>query len=84
MIAMSYGNVYVAQVSAGANDMQLIKAMNEAEAYDGPSLIIAYCHCIAQGFNLNDGLITKKQLLKAVAGRCIVTIRTMLQKEKLL
>lgn len=60
MIAMSYGNVYVAQVSAGANDMQLIKAMNEAEAYDGPSIIIAYCHCIAQGFNLADGLEHQK------------------------
>ena len=65
MIAMSYGNVYVAQVSAGANDMQLIKAMNEAEAYDGPSLIIAYCHCIAQGFNLNDGLDHQKAAVES-------------------
>ncbi len=65
MIAMSYGNVYVAQVSAGANDMQLIKAMNEAEAYDGPSLIIAYCHCIAQGFNLNDGLEHQKAAVES-------------------
>lgn len=65
MIAMSYGNVYVAQVSAGANDMQLIKAMNEAEAFDGPSLIIAYCHCIAQGFNLNDGLDHQKAAVES-------------------
>lgn len=65
MIAMSYGNVYVAQVSAGANDMQLIKAMNEAEAFDGPSLIIAYCHCIAQGFNLNDGLEHQKAAVES-------------------
>ena len=60
MIAMSYGNVYVAQVSIGANDSQVIKAMNEAEAFDGPSIIIAYCHCIAQGFNLADGLEHQK------------------------
>ena len=60
MIAMSYGNVYVAQVSMGANDMQVIKAMNEAEAFDGPSIIIAYSHCIAQGFNLADGLDHQK------------------------
>ena len=60
MIAMSYGNVYVAQVSMGANDSQVIKAMNEAEAYDGPSIIIAYAHCIAQGFNLADGLTHQK------------------------
>ena len=60
MIAMSYGNVYVAQVSMGANDMQVIKAMNEAEAFDGPSIIIAYSHCIAQGFNLADGLEHQK------------------------
>ena len=61
MIAMSYGNVYVAQVSMGANDMQVIKAMNEAEAFDGPSIIIAYSHCIAQGFNLIDGLTHQKE-----------------------
>ncbi len=60
MIAMSYGNVYVAQVAMGANDSQVIKAMNEAEAFDGPSIIIAYSHCIAQGFNLADGLDHQK------------------------
>ena len=60
MIAMSYGNVYVAQVAFGANDSQVIKAMNEAEAYDGPSIIIAYSHCIAQGFNLANGLEHQK------------------------
>lgn len=65
MIAMSYGNVYVAQVSIGANDAQVIKAMNEAEAYDGPSLIIAYSHCIAQGFNLIDGLSHQKAAVES-------------------
>ena len=64
MIAMSYGNVYVAQVSMGANDAQVIKAMNEAEAFDGPSIIIAYSHCIAQGFNLADGLDHQKMAVE--------------------
>ena len=64
MIAMSYGNVYVAQVAFGANDAQVIKAMNEAEAFDGPSIIIAYSHCIAQGFNLADGLQHQKNAVE--------------------
>ncbi len=65
MIAMSYGNVYVAQVAFGANDAQLIKAMNEAEAFDGPSIIIAYSHCIAQGFNLFNGLAHQKDAVES-------------------
>ncbi len=64
MIAMSYGNVYVAQVAMGANDMQVIKAMNEAEAFDGPSLIIAYCPCINQGLNMADGLSHQKNAVE--------------------
>lgn len=60
LIAMSYGNVYVGQIAFGANDMQTIKTLNEAEAFDGPSLIIAYSHCIAQGFNLNQGIAHQK------------------------
>ncbi|MEA3334430.1 MAG: pyruvate:ferredoxin (flavodoxin) oxidoreductase [Chloroflexota bacterium] len=55
MIAMSYENIYVARVAMGANDRQTVRAFLEAEAYDGPSLIIAYSHCIAHGFNLTDG-----------------------------
>ena len=51
-IAMSYGNIYVAQVAYGANMTQLVKAMQEAEAYEGPSLVIAYSHCIAHGINM--------------------------------
>jgi pyruvate/2-oxoacid:ferredoxin oxidoreductase beta subunit len=46
MMAMTYGNVYVAQVAMGANDAQTVRAFLEAESYDGPSLIIAYSHCI--------------------------------------
>ena len=64
MIAMSYGNVYVAQVALGANDMQTIKAFKEAEAYDGPSIIIAYCPCINQGLNMADGLAHQKDAVE--------------------
>jgi pyruvate-ferredoxin/flavodoxin oxidoreductase len=49
MIAMSYGNIYVAQVAMGANDTQTLRAIREAESYEGPSLIIAYSHCISHG-----------------------------------
>jgi len=49
LMAMSYGNVYVAQVAMGSSDMQTLKAFLEADAYNGPSLIIAYSHCIAHG-----------------------------------
>ncbi|WP_223549526.1 pyruvate:ferredoxin (flavodoxin) oxidoreductase [Aestuariivivens sp. NBU2969] len=52
--AISYGNVYVAQVAIGAKDLQTLKAIEEAEAYDGPSLIIAYSHCGDHGYNLKD------------------------------
>ena len=56
MIAMTYGNIYVAKVALGANDAQTVKAFLEAEAYDGPSLIIAYSHCIAHGIKgMADG-----------------------------
>ncbi len=64
MQAISYGNVYVARVAFGANPQQALLAMREAEAYDGPSLILAYSHCIAHGFDLKDGL---SQQHKAVA-----------------
>ncbi|MGC9348226.1 MAG: pyruvate:ferredoxin (flavodoxin) oxidoreductase [Anaerolineae bacterium] len=49
MMAMTYGNIYVAQVAMGASDAQTLRAIREAEAYDGPSLVIAYSHCIAHG-----------------------------------
>ncbi|WP_456385178.1 pyruvate:ferredoxin (flavodoxin) oxidoreductase [Desulfolithobacter sp.] len=64
MIFSTYGNVYVAKVALGANPQQTVKAFNEAEAYDGPSLIIAYSHCINHGLNLAFGLEQQK---KAVA-----------------
>ncbi|MBW7887696.1 MAG: pyruvate:ferredoxin (flavodoxin) oxidoreductase [Bacteroidetes bacterium] len=60
LIAMSYGNVYVAQIAMGANDLHTVKAILEAEAYDGPSLIIAYSHCIAHGINITYGMNQQK------------------------
>ena len=56
LLAMAYGNVYVARIAFGANDRQTVQAIMEAEAYDGPSLIIAYSHCIAHGYDLKYGL----------------------------
>ncbi len=61
LLAMSYGNVYVARVAMGANDAQTIKAIMEAEAYDGPSIVIAYAHCIAHGYDLKYGLEQQKK-----------------------
>ncbi|MCO6413629.1 MAG: pyruvate:ferredoxin (flavodoxin) oxidoreductase [Thiogranum sp.] len=56
MQAISYGNVYVARVAMGANPQQTLLAFREAEAYKGPSLILAYSHCIAHGINMQHGL----------------------------
>jgi pyruvate-ferredoxin/flavodoxin oxidoreductase len=60
MEAVSYGSVYVAQVAMGANDTHVIKAFQEAEAHEGPSLIIAYSSCIAHGYDLVHGLEQQK------------------------
>ncbi len=60
MMAMGYGNVYVAQIAMGANDTQTLRAILEAEAYDGPSIIIAYSHCIAHGYDLAKGMEHQK------------------------
>ena len=54
--AIAYGNIYVAQVAMGANPQQTLDAFREAEAYDGPSLILAYCHCIAHGIDMRQGM----------------------------
>ncbi len=56
MISMTYGGIYVAKVAMGANPNQVVKAFVEAEAYDGPSIILAYSHCIAHGINMTTGL----------------------------
>ncbi|MBN1412609.1 MAG: pyruvate:ferredoxin (flavodoxin) oxidoreductase [Spirochaetales bacterium] len=60
MMAMSYGYVYVARIAMGANKLQTIKAFTEAEAYDGPSLIIAYSHCINHGIKMHTGMEHQK------------------------
>jgi pyruvate-ferredoxin/flavodoxin oxidoreductase len=60
MMAMNYGYIYVAQIAMGASDAQTVKAFLEAEAYDGPSLIIAYSHCIAHGINMAKGMEQQK------------------------
>jgi pyruvate-ferredoxin/flavodoxin oxidoreductase len=62
--AIAYGNVYVARIAMGADPQQTLRAMREAEAYDGPSLIIAYSHCIAHGINMSLGM---DQQYRAVA-----------------
>ena len=64
LLAMTYGHVYVAHVAFGANDTQTVRAFMEAESYNGPSLIIAYAHCIAHGFEIKNGL---SQQSKAVS-----------------
>ncbi|MFU8826861.1 MAG: pyruvate:ferredoxin (flavodoxin) oxidoreductase [Brevefilum sp.] len=65
MMAMSYGYVYVARVAMGASDRQTLQAFREAEAYEGPSLIIAYTHCIAHGINMRLGLQQQELAVKS-------------------
>jgi pyruvate-ferredoxin/flavodoxin oxidoreductase len=65
MMATAYGNVYVAQVAVGANDMQTVKAFAEAEAWPGPSLIIAYSTCIAHGIEMSTSMSHQKDAVKA-------------------
>lgn len=63
--AISYGNVYVAQIAMGANPQQTLLAIREAEAYDGPSLILAYSHCIAHGIDMTKGLSQQNLAVKS-------------------
>ncbi|MEJ2759045.1 MAG: 4Fe-4S double cluster binding domain-containing protein, partial [Anaerolineales bacterium] len=67
MMAMAYGNVYVAQVAMGASDRQTLNAFLEAESYDGPSLIIAYSHCISHGIDMVKGLEQQDLAVKSGA-----------------
>jgi pyruvate-ferredoxin/flavodoxin oxidoreductase len=60
LIAMTYGNVYVASVAMGARDEHTLRALLEAESYDGPSLVIAYSHCIAHGINMTTAMQNQK------------------------
>jgi pyruvate-ferredoxin/flavodoxin oxidoreductase len=66
MMAMTYGNVYVARVASGAKDAQTVKALLEADSYPGPSLVIAYSHCIAHGYDLAQG--NEQQKLAVASG----------------
>jgi pyruvate-ferredoxin/flavodoxin oxidoreductase len=66
LMAMTYGNVYVARVAIGAKDAQTVRAFVEADAYPGPSLIIAYSHCIAHGYDLTQG--PAQQMLAVESG----------------
>jgi pyruvate-ferredoxin/flavodoxin oxidoreductase len=72
LIAMSYGNIYVASVAMGAKDEHTLKAFMEAESYNGPSLIIAYSHCIAHGINLDAGVGAKQQKLAVDSGQWLL------------
>jgi len=65
LMAMTYGTAYVARVALGANDGHTVKTFLEAEAYDGPSLIVAYSHCIAHGYNLSMGLEQQKAAVQS-------------------
>ncbi len=60
LMAMTYGHVYVARIAMGGNDAHTLRALREAEAYDGPSLVIAYSHCIAHGYDLRHGMDQQK------------------------
>jgi pyruvate-ferredoxin/flavodoxin oxidoreductase len=72
LIAMSYGNIYVASVAMGAKDEHTLKAFIEAESFNGPSLIIAYSHCIAHGIALDQGVGAKQQKLAVESGQWLL------------
>ena len=59
-MALSYGNVYVARVAMGGSDTHTVKALFEAEAFDGPSLVVAFSHCIAHGYDMVHGMEQQK------------------------
>jgi pyruvate-ferredoxin/flavodoxin oxidoreductase len=63
LISMTYGNIYVATVALGANPAQCVRAFAEAEAYDGPALVIAYSHCIAHGIDMSTGIQNQKEVV---------------------
>ncbi len=72
LIAMSYGNIYVASVALGAKDEQTLKAFIEAESYPGPSLIIAYSHCIAHGIAIDAGVGARQQKMAVDSGQWLL------------
>ena len=72
LIAMGYGSVYVASVAMGAKDEHTLKAFIEAESYQGPSIIIAYSHCIAHGIDLDRGAGAKQQRMAVESGQWLL------------
>jgi len=72
LIAMSYGHIYVASVAMGYKDDQTLKALLEAESYPGPSLVIAYSHCIAHGIALDAGIGAKQQKMAVESGQWLL------------
>jgi pyruvate-ferredoxin/flavodoxin oxidoreductase len=69
-MAMTYGSIYVAQVAMGYSDAQTVRALVEAESYDGPSLVIAYSHCVGMGFDLSKGYEHQKMAVESGAWVC--------------
>jgi pyruvate-ferredoxin/flavodoxin oxidoreductase len=67
MLAASYGSVYVAQIAMGANDLQTVRAFHEAASFPGPSLILAYSHCVAHGIDMAHGMAHQKNAVKSGA-----------------
>jgi len=65
LLSMTYGTIYVAKVAIGANPTQCVRAFVEAEAYDGPSIVIAYSHCIAHGIDMRTGLENQKRAVQS-------------------
>jgi len=65
LMAMAYGSVYVARVAMGAEDVQTVRAFLEADAYNGPSIIVAYSHCIAHGYDMVHGMDQQKKAVQA-------------------
>jgi len=65
MMLATYQNIYIAKVAMGANDAQCVRSFLEAESYDGPSIIIAYAHCIAQGIDMSKGLEQQKRAVES-------------------
>ncbi|MDR3113580.1 MAG: pyruvate:ferredoxin (flavodoxin) oxidoreductase, partial [Endomicrobium sp.] len=80
MISMTYGNIYVAQICMGANMNQAVMALAEAEAYDGPAIVIAYSHCIAHGIDMSKGMLEAKKAVQS--GRWILYRFNPALKEK--
>jgi pyruvate-ferredoxin/flavodoxin oxidoreductase len=72
LIAMTYGNIYVASVAMGAKDEHTLRAFIDAESYPGPSLIIAYSHCIAHGIALDQGVGARQQKLAVDSGQWLL------------